>query len=182
MKSLSLTDQVRLGSSTNWRISFFIFLVGGQAFMAQVICEFASAEGAVQVEAEEPRKQGPNAAGRVGKIAEKASESFEAALAGIRPIAEDIVAQISGLASTPRKVEASFWIKLSGEMGVLLASTTAEANIEITLKLRPGARRLMRDEPGLSVAPGPVARIKGADGGIVGTGFFVSRDSRSFWK
>lgn len=31
----------------------------------------------------------------------------------------------------------------------------------------------MRAEPGLSVAPGPVARIRGAGAGIAGTGFFV---------
>lgn len=43
------------------------------------------------------------------------------------------MAQTAGLASAPQKIEASFGIKLTGEMGVLLASTTAEANIEITL-------------------------------------------------
>lgn len=107
--------------------------------MARVIYEFETTDGTVRVEAEEPRKLGPQAVGRDGKIVEKASESFEAALAGIRPIAEGIVAQTAGLASAPQKIEASFGIKLTGEMGVLLATTTAEANIEITLTWDRGA-------------------------------------------
>lgn len=101
--------------------------------MAQVIYEFPTADGIVLVEAEGPKAVGPTAVSRGGRVVAKATESFEAALAGIRPIAEGIVAQTASLATAPKEVKACFGIKLSGEMGALLASTAAEAHIEITL-------------------------------------------------
>lgn len=101
--------------------------------LARVIIEYPSGDGTVRVEAEDYRGQGPVAVGRGGKIVSAASESFEEALAGIRPIAEGIIAQTAGLVSAPRKVEATFGITLSGEVGAILAKTAAEANIEIKL-------------------------------------------------
>lgn len=101
--------------------------------MVRVVYEFPAIDGTVRVETDEPQPKGPQVVSRGDQVVAKASETFEAALSGIRPIAEGIVAQTAGLASAPRTVEASFGIKLSGEMGVLLASTTAEANIQIKL-------------------------------------------------
>jgi len=70
---------------------------------------------------------------RGGEVVENASKKFDEALSDVRPIAEAIVRETSGLPSAPAKVEATFGIKLSGELGAILAKSKAEAHIAITL-------------------------------------------------
>lgn len=101
--------------------------------MTKVVYEFASAAGQVRVEVDEPPGRGPAAVGRGDGTLAKASKSFEEAVAGIRPIAEGILAQTTDLVQAPRAVEVAFGVKLSGEMGVILASSTAEAHIGVKL-------------------------------------------------
>jgi len=101
--------------------------------VSKTIYEFSSAHGAVRVEVEEPAGQAPVAVGRGDEVAVEARESFEEAMAGIGPIAEGILAQTTGLGTAPKEVEVSFGIKLSGKLGAILASTAAEAHIEVTL-------------------------------------------------
>ncbi|MEO9779002.1 MAG: CU044_2847 family protein [Sedimentitalea sp.] len=100
--------------------------------MASTIYEFPSFNGMVQVEVDAPGDQGPVAVGR-DEVAVKAQKSFDEAMAGIRPIAEGILAQTSGLGTLPKEVQVKFGIKLSGKLGAILASTSAEAHIEIAL-------------------------------------------------
>lgn len=101
--------------------------------MPKVVTEFASKNGLVRVEVDAPAGKGPVRVGHSGDVIEKASQSFEEAVAGIRPIAEGILAQATGLAQAPKSVEVCFGIKLSGEVGVILASSTAEAHVEVKL-------------------------------------------------
>ena len=95
--------------------------------MPKVVTEFPSDRGPDRVEVKAPEGQGP--AARVGRgrdVGETASQSFEEAVAGIRPIAEGSLAQTTGLVRAPRSVEVCFGIKLSGEAGVIPAFSTAE--------------------------------------------------------
>lgn len=102
--------------------------------MPKVVTEFSTDSGdPVRVEIEAPEGQGPVHVGRGGDVVEKASRSFNEALAGLRPIAEGILAQTTDLARAPKGVEVSFGIRLSGEMGVILASSSAEAHVEVKL-------------------------------------------------
>lgn len=105
--------------------------------MAGTIYEYASANGIVRVEVDAPAGQGPRAVGR-DEVAVKVQESFEEAIAGIRPIAEGILAQTSGLGTVPKEVQVTFGIKLSGKLGAILASTSAEAHIEVALTWKGG--------------------------------------------
>lgn len=101
--------------------------------MAANIVEFESAHGPVRVEIEDPSRPGPVAVGRGDTVAESAAESFESALAGVRPVAEGILGQLTTLAERPETVEVVFGIKLSGKLGAILASTTAEAHCTVKL-------------------------------------------------
>lgn len=100
--------------------------------MAKSLTAFPSASGDVFVELDDGRTDGPARVGR-GDTLEQAGQKFEEAVAGIRPIAESLIAQTTQLVEAPKSVEIRFGIKLSGEVGVILASSTAEAHVEVKL-------------------------------------------------
>ncbi|MCV0428666.1 MAG: hypothetical protein K5905_24685 [Roseibium sp.] len=101
--------------------------------MTKMIYEFHSSHGLVRVEVDDPPGQSPIAVGRGDEVTVEARESFEEAIAGIGPIAEGILAQTTGLDTLPKEVGVRFGIKLSGTLGAILASTAAEAHIEVNL-------------------------------------------------
>lgn len=101
--------------------------------MSSTIFEYPSDKGIVRVEANENLSQGPVAVGRGQNVVEKVKSSFDDAISGIQPIAISLVAQIEKIPTTPKSAEVKFGITLSGELGAILAKTSAEANIEITL-------------------------------------------------
>lgn len=101
--------------------------------MVKQIVEFPSEHGPVRVEVEAPEGHGPQAVGRGDEVVETAKESFEDAVAGLRPVAESILAQIRELSAAPESVEVEFGVKLSGKLGIVLASSTAEAHCLIKL-------------------------------------------------
>lgn len=101
--------------------------------MAKLVTEFPSKHGPVWVEVDSPKGQGPQPVGRGADLIKTASQSFEQSLAGIRPIAEAILMRTTELAQAPKGVKVCFGIKISGEVGVILASSRAEAHVEVTL-------------------------------------------------
>lgn len=94
------------------------------------LVEFATDGGRVFVEVE-GQLEGPMPASP-GTIAAKASESFEDAVAGIRPIAEAILAQVRELGPAEATVE--FGIKFTAKAGVVIASASTEGHCKICLK------------------------------------------------
>lgn len=60
--------------------------------------------------------------------------SFDSAIKRVQPMAEMIVATFKSLPSQPSEVEFSFGLKLSGELGFLVAKTQTEGNFTLTLK------------------------------------------------
>ena len=64
-------------------------------------------------------------------------ESMERALSTVRPAAEIIMETIDGLTVRPKEVEVNFGIKLSGKVGALIASSTAEGHFNVKLKWEP---------------------------------------------
>jgi hypothetical protein len=98
------------------------------------IVRFESANGPVLIEVEDAdATSGPRSVARGSAIVEDAGERFETALAGLRPIAEAILGQLTSLTSTPETVEVRFGMKISGELGVVLASSAATAHCEVKL-------------------------------------------------
>ena len=99
--------------------------------MSQLV-EFPLARGGtVRVEVEEV---GIARAGRAGEVVAVAQQTLEKALDPIRPIAEGILAKLHDLAETPDRVSVEFGVKLSAEVGVIVARGTAEANFTVQLE------------------------------------------------
>jgi hypothetical protein len=92
--------------------------------------EFTHDSGVIVVEVEDVVPRGDQL-GSVGDTIVKAKQSFEEAAAGIRPIAETILGQVSALA--PESVSVEFGIKFSAHAGVVLAASAVEGNCKITL-------------------------------------------------
>ncbi|CAA9551796.1 MAG: hypothetical protein AVDCRST_MAG73-2872 [uncultured Thermomicrobiales bacterium] len=90
--------------------------------------------GTVVVEVEEEPAPGMVRAARPGEVAERAGQTFAAALDTVRLAAETIVAKLGALSEQPNETTVQFGIKLSAQAGALIASTDAEANFAVTLK------------------------------------------------
>jgi hypothetical protein len=64
----------------------------------------------------------------------EAGEYFEDAIAGIKPIADYVVETIADLATKPKETSVTFGVKFSGEAGMIVAKSTLEASLQVTLK------------------------------------------------
>ncbi|MGW2396355.1 CU044_2847 family protein [Kitasatospora sp. NPDC001664] len=111
--------------------------------MAQY-AEFVTADGAVvRVEqaasaaAADPYGMQPVGRGAAQAV-ERAGETFEQALAGVRSAAESALAVFRGGSLAPDEVELEFGVKLTAEAGALIAKTAAEAHLTVRLSWTPG--------------------------------------------
>ena len=67
-------------------------------------------------------------------LAVGAKKKFEESLDAIQPIAKAVINKVQNLAKPADEVEVTFGIKMSAELGAVVASGNAEVNYEITLK------------------------------------------------
>lgn len=68
------------------------------------------------------------------EIVQKAHQTFESALEKIKPVANVILTKVRHLKEPADEVEVKFGIKISAELGAVVASGSGEVNYEITLK------------------------------------------------
>lgn len=71
------------------------------------------------------------------RVAEQANQTFEAAVAKLRPAADAVLASLSGLTSTPEEITVEFGVQLTAEAGICIATLGSSANFKITLKWKP---------------------------------------------
>ena len=90
--------------------------------------------GSVLVEVDDTQAGRVARGTRPGEVAEKANQTFEAALDKIKPAAQAIITQLRGLNDEPDEVSVEFGIKLSAEAGAFIASAGVEANYKVSLK------------------------------------------------
>jgi hypothetical protein len=64
----------------------------------------------------------------------RADETVEAAFARVKPAAAALVADLRSVADPPDQIEVTFGIRLSGEVGAVIAKTAAEANFSVSLR------------------------------------------------
>jgi len=69
-----------------------------------------------------------------GVTAEKAKDAFDTALAGIKPIARSIMAQMQEAAADAKEIGVEFGIKLTATAGVVLAKASTEGHCKIAIK------------------------------------------------
>ena len=68
------------------------------------------------------------------EVAQQAKQTLGKALSSIKPVANAIIKKVQDLNKPADAVEVKFGIKMSGELGAVIASGSAEVNYEITLK------------------------------------------------
>lgn len=68
------------------------------------------------------------------EIVQKAQQTFESALEKIKPLTNAIMTKVRSLNEPADEVEVKFGIKMSAELGAVIASGNGEVNYEITLK------------------------------------------------
>ncbi|NES06555.1 MAG: hypothetical protein F6K22_29310 [Okeania sp. SIO2F4] len=102
--------------------------------MKQIV-EFPLEDGdSILIEVDAPPQPVDDRIGRVDDVARKANKSFDAAMEKIKPVANTIIKKVRSMNEPADEVEVKFGIKLSAEMGAIIASGEAEVNYEITLK------------------------------------------------
>ena len=69
-----------------------------------------------------------------GAMAEKAPKAFDAALAGIRPIASSFMRQVTNAVADADEVQVEFGIKLTAAAGIILASASGEGHCKVSMK------------------------------------------------
>jgi Trypsin-co-occurring domain 1 len=93
---------------------------------------------------------------RSRQIAERATETFEAAVSKVRSAADAMLTSLSGLNSTPDDITVEFAIQLNAEAGVCIATLGSSANFKIALKWKPSrAMEAGRDDqwPATTTSP-----------------------------
>jgi hypothetical protein len=70
-------------------------------------------------------------------VAEKANQAFDAAIAGIKPIAVTVMRQLTDVVADASEISVEFGIKLTANAGVILAGTSGEGNCKVSIKWAP---------------------------------------------
>jgi hypothetical protein len=70
-------------------------------------------------------------------VAEQANETFEAAVAKVRPAADALLSSLSGMQSTPSEITVEFAVQLTAGAGICIATLGSSANFKVALKWTP---------------------------------------------
>jgi hypothetical protein len=70
-------------------------------------------------------------------VAERAQETFETAIAQIKPGVEAMMAQLRDLTAKPENISLEFGIKFTAGADALIAKTSVEGNVKVTLSWKP---------------------------------------------
>ena len=89
--------------------------------------------GSIPVEVDEQVSGGVVRSARPGQVVGQAGESLEEALDKAMPAAEALIAKLRNVGSRPDEIEVVFGLKLSGELGAVLAKTGVEGNFSVKL-------------------------------------------------
>ena len=99
------------------------------------LVEFPLEDGTTMlVEIEEPDQGGLVKASRADDVTVKAHQTLEKSLEKVKPAAQIVIQKLRELHDSPDEVQVSFGLKLSAEVGAVLASGSVEANYTVTLK------------------------------------------------
>ncbi|MEB3340181.1 CU044_2847 family protein [Okeania sp.] len=102
--------------------------------MKQIV-EFPLEDGDfILIEVDAPPQPVDDRIGVTDDVIRKANKSFDSAMEKIKPVANTIIEKVRSMNQPADEIEVKFGIKLSAEMGAVIASGEAEVNYEITLK------------------------------------------------
>lgn len=100
------------------------------------IIEFESEFGTILIESNEPERSGRQNFSSGGNTTERAKEKFEESVNVLQHVSKAVVGQFSKANDElkPSEVEIKIGIKFTAEAGAFIAKTSAEGNLEVTLK------------------------------------------------
>jgi hypothetical protein len=98
----------------------------------------------------EATADGPVKVSRPGQVVARATHSLGEMLAGIRPVAESFIEGFSGMTEVPDEIGLEFGLSLSADANLVVASTSAGANFNVSLTWH-------RPAPGGESAPASTA-------------------------
>jgi hypothetical protein len=91
--------------------------------------------GTVVVEVAEPVSGGAVRRGLgPAELVGRADETVDAAFARVKPAAAALVEGLRDLVDAPDEIQVKFGIRLSGEVGAVIAKTSGEANFEVVMR------------------------------------------------
>ncbi|MBG6173087.1 hypothetical protein IWQ55_001341 [Labrenzia sp. EL_208] len=94
----------------------------------------AENNASILIEIESPQRSGRKLVSKRKDGVIEAQSSFEEAIDGIKPIADQFAKTVASLAKKPKETEVTFGIKFTGEVGIILASSSLEASLQVKLK------------------------------------------------
>lgn len=74
---------------------------------------------------------------RAGKVAIRTADTFEAALASVRPATKALLRSFADLDTTPKEIKAEFGIGLTAGADAFIAQIGSSANFKVTLTWSP---------------------------------------------
>src|SRR5437763_3449219 len=87
----------------------------------------------IVIEIDEPETAGAVRASRGDTLA-RAKETLEEALDKVLPVTKSVVEKLRSIGNKPDEIEVAFGVKLTTTAGAVIASATAEANFDVTLR------------------------------------------------
>jgi hypothetical protein len=103
--------------------------------MKQLVEYPLAAGGSIIIEVDEaPPETGVEQAALATTTVLKATQTLESAINHIKPAAGVILAQLQGLTERPEQIEVEFGLKLSTQVGAIIASGSTEANLVVRLR------------------------------------------------
>jgi len=120
----NIHDRMRVNEQSNYAIR--------RGSMKHLV-EFPLQEGgSIVVMVDEPVREGTVRAAREDTIT-KAKETLEEALDKVLPATRYAIEKLRSLGSKPDEIEVTFGMSLSTVAGIVIASTSAEANFSVTV-------------------------------------------------
>lgn len=87
----------------------------------------------VKVEIEQKPADGLVKVARPGQVVARATRTMGEMLAGVRPVAQNLVSTFGEMAQGPQEITVQFGLSLSAEADIMISSSTAQANFSVTL-------------------------------------------------
>lgn len=98
--------------------------------------EFESEFGTIKIEAEETTRNSTRSFNSGSDATEKAKEKFEQSITVLQNVSQAVIGKLNATtqALKPDEIEIKVGLKFSAEAGAFIAKTSAEGNLEVTIK------------------------------------------------
>lgn len=98
------------------------------------LVEFPMEDGStIWIEVDEQAKGGPVPVS-AGHFPEKATQTFEAAVHKIIPIAQSVLDKFKNMEKAPHEIEVTFGFNVNTEVGAIIATASTSANFSVLLR------------------------------------------------